>query len=279
LVVVDCDMFGDISSMPSSVVLNSTDVLLNPRVALQDGFKVVWAIDIDSEDFYRMPMSREYIKDNIKAFKLVAKEKMGSLILISDDYYGDNKDYKAFLDEKMEICEAHSCKLVKVPQLFGPSARMRYDTILNEMFMAAFVGGIIHVEDWLRRYPVCSVAIAGEYIVDNVILKDGKEYKRYLRNCMLSLCDYAGIMMKVFDGKAQLSLSGDKLAIYDYNEESVEALPFERYTIHKSFEYMINSLEKDGIKDMVRDCHNNSKMLSNVHSYGNLIKAIGKYGE
>lgn len=277
ITVIDCNMYGDQAALPSTIVLKEADLLANPREALGDGGTVIWAIDIDCEAFYALPMSRNYVKHNLKAFECVAKEKENNLILVTDDYWGTNESYKDFLKKKEEIASEHECMVVKVPQLFGPSARMRYDTLLNEMFFSGFVGGVVHAEDWLRRCAVCSVAIAGEYIVENMVLGDVNN--AILRNCVLSYADYAGLMMKIFDGKAQLSLSNEKLAIYDYKDEGVVNIPFGRYAIHNSFQYMLNSLEKDGIKDMVADCHNNSKMLLGVGGYSNLVKAIGRFGE
>lgn len=276
--VVDCDLYGDIADMPSSVVHIDANVLDGLDVPTKTETMVVWAIDIDSEDFYILPSSRAYVEKNLEAFGYWAMKLGSRLVLVTDDYFGDNVSYKEFLQEKVRICGVHGCKYVKVPQLYGPSARMRYDTLLNEMFLFGFTNGVIQVDDWLRKYPTCSVGTAGEYIVDEVVIPDSGESpdSSKIRNFLMSLCEYAGVMSKVFDGKVQIVLS-NRMAVYEYAEEIVDELPVGRYTVQKSFEYMLNSLEKDGIADMVRSCHNNARMLTDASSYGKLVKAMGKF--
>lgn len=277
IVVIDGDIFGDMAPVPSPVILHVADVLCGDKLPIQDKDTVIWALDIDCENFYTLPISRTYIKRNLEVFEKFASRFGNNLVLVTDDYFGDNPDYKNFLLDKMVICKKYEVRYVKVPQLFGPSARMRYDTILNDMFFSGFVAGVIQANDWLRKYPVCSVGVAGEYIVNNVVLGDVKN--AVIRNCILSLCDYAGIMLKLFDNsKVQIQLTNE-FAIYEYSElnQDIFTVPFGRFTIQKSYAYMINSLEKDGIADMIRDCHNNSKMLSNMNGYGNLLKVMGGF--
>lgn len=261
--IYDCVLYSDEYS--EHVKYEHVDVFQNgvldkPMWNTYDA--VIWMLDIDDEDFYTFTESEKYCKRNIHIFSGFAEKLKDKLILVTDFYCGNNESYAEFLSNKIQVCRNNGCKIFRLASLFGPAPRMRFDTLLNDMFRQAYSGGLIYVQDWLDRIPVCSVAVAGEFIAKNLF-----ENFVYVNVCnaMHSKVEYAHMVNRIFERKPPVVV-GDSYG-GNRNKEFVgvdnELVPFGEYTLKKSFEHMLKGLEKGVVQDIEKDSYYNSRIIRN----------------
>lgn len=250
---------------------------MSPDILARDFDRVVWCIDIDYDKFYTHPdLSQPYIDKNLACFEKMAEKLKDRLIVVIDDYHGNVQTYIKFLSDKKAIARKHMCITVLCPQLFGPSQRMRYDTLLNSMFYSAFVDGVVYLQDPFIKAPVCSVALMGKRIVDEAIFfNDHLELGYY--NCIMSHMEFAVLVQKVFEDKVRLAVS-DRINIYgeyDLKDSPYVQIPFGEFEIPKMFGYMLKCIERGSVEeDVLKDEYNNKKIIENAMSSENFLSFI-----
>ena len=249
---------------PSNLV--RVDVL-NEEIDLSGFDRIVWMLDIDVPSFYTFPISQQYCSKNISVFKNMC-EKYGDRMMFITDLYDNGKilSYKKFIEDKLAICN-HRILSIALPQLYGPSPRMRFDTDLNSMFFIAYLSGGITLDNWLDRVKTASIATAGRYIAENIV--DTAPLSHGIQSYNHSVIEYAGIMVKVFEGKLEMVLSDSYGDTYEnpikenVTMEDVRWLPVDDgATIKKSFEYILNGLSKGLIDGPTKDRYNNAKIIN-----------------
>ncbi len=277
VVVYDNNIFGR-QGLKFGFKVENKDIF---KEKLIKGFdRVVWVLDIDVEQFYWSEVSKCYIEENIRCFLEYSSGYGERMIFVSHNYNGNNITYRDFLSTKTQIVKNYKNDVWLLPELFGPSPSMRFDTLINGMFINAYINGGIFVQDWLKRLPICSVAVAGK-VIAKCASNDVRITFECPVNCCLSVLEYSEIVAKVFKDKCEVILSDD-FKIYKYSEEELSKYSyhdFGEFGIKESMEYMIRALDKGTIDDVTKDYYNNSQIVQNFvasNSFFEFVNSIGK---
>ena len=229
--------------------------------------KIVWCMDIDVPEFYSMVESKAYINKNIKRFKELSEKLKDKLVWVTDYVVLTLKDpYEEMLSKKFDIAHKNKIGIVTIPSLYGPSPRMRFDTITNKMIATAIIESVIYVEDWMDTVNVQSVAVAGKTTAQFVI--DGKEPNvEFLTMSMIELAHIVksafGEKILVLFSEQRMSLNGTRGQLTKYDKDT-------EFSIENSIKYMLAGIEHGVVDSIVKDMYNNSRIVSNYVSTGNM---------
>ncbi len=258
---------------PDNLVL--CDVINNPP-DLSEFDRIVWMLDIDMPDFYTYPVSQKYMTKNMDTFKEMCGKYGKRIIFITDLCEGIKVGtYVNFVRAKVALLEIAGGQSIALPQLYGPSPRMRFDTDLNIMCLMAYMVGGITLDNWLTPIRTLGVATAGKYIADNIHSNDSEGiYGIY--SLRMSAIDCAGIIVKIFDSKAGMTLTDNYAEKWQEPETSVPNIirldvP-NGQSIKSCFEYMRSALSQGIIDDPAKDRYSNAKIIT---SYQSLAQFVG----
>lgn len=230
--------------------------------------KILWCCDIDVQEFYTTEFSKDYINANIKAFEKICKKYKDKMRWVMDDTNTEQPEYQEMLEAKTRAITSNGGITYPVGQLYGPSARIRFDTTLNTMFAMAVMDAVIYVENWLDRIPVQSVALTAKCIAEDIL--DIAKFK--LVDIVYSKIEYAYMMAKVFDDKVQIITSdemGGKQECY-ITGDTINT--HDDFSIEKSFSYMRSALENGALDSVVKDMYNNSRIIANFMASDKFFK-------
>lgn len=227
--------------------------------------RIIWCCDIDVPMFYNTEFSKDYIKANINSFEKMCKQYKKKMYWIQDHSHNGGQEYQKMLDTKKNMISKVGGQICYVGQLYGPSGRMRFDTVLNEMFVMAVTEGNVFVDDWLDHVCLQSVAVVAEYIASDVLLK-----KAELNYMYFSKIELAYRMALIFKRKIGV-VASDNMGTH--NRPCISGVKDDdRYSIEKSFTYMCEGLERGALDSVVKDSYNNSRIIANFIASDNFFK-------
>jgi hypothetical protein len=162
-----------------NAIWNNGDVLKEIRcnniIKFEDVIRDSWdyvilAHNIDVDSFYEL-VDNNYLQEQ-KQFIKNLKKKSPCILNCSTwelDYNIVSKKNDYFKEIETIVCESAG-KNIRVPNLYGPSPRMRWDTTVNEIYYSALVQkSIVLEDDWLSKMPLCSVYDFALYIRNSII--------------------------------------------------------------------------------------------------------------
>jgi len=234
--------------------------------------KVVWCLDIDVPEFYTIPESAEYVKDNLTMFKKFAKQYKEKLVWVTDCFVKKpTTPYEEMLYEKEKITAMHNVQIVNVPNMYGPSPRMRFDTIVNTMIITSIMESAIYVDGWMDTVNVQSVAVVGKAIAQSIM--ENKLLK--CKPITLTKLEIANIVKKAISEKVVILLSeeyttmdGTRGVLSEYDKKA-------EFSIEKSIKYMLAGMENGMVDSIVKDMYNNSRIVSNYISTKGIHTLLG----
>lgn len=176
---------------------------------------IIWSATIDIEGFYFK--FREHTQRMMDIFKKASKKtRLYNCSSYSLSYIDckTNSDVTSIL---FELEKDTSAMVYRIPSLYGPSLRMRWDTIVNEMVLRFITEGeLILGTDWMTKIPIAEVKNVAERIIDDARnSKTSKDFKLkdpplvYERT--FSFLELAHIIKTVFDDKENLLIHIPKL--------------------------------------------------------------------
>lgn len=270
--IVDICLFSD--EYLENVGYRKIDVIDKPKEIIKlakDYDYIVWSLDIDVDNFYLSDLSSDYIKKNIKAFKEIVESIGDKLYLITDNYLGVVENYAEFLDNKIELAVKNKvCGIIQLPELYGPSLRMRFDTLLNQFFYDAYINGLIVIGDEpLEKVPTCNIFLAARFLLE-CMENDISGINEKIACYECSPIEYAFLMQSVFEKNKEnqnISIVSPHTYTFEKEESNITSfLKVGRYSISNVVEYMLNMLEKGAIDDITKDKYNNSRIVNNFLS-------------
>lgn len=254
----------------------ATDIFSEKKMSLGQYDRIVWMFDIDVPEFYTQPISEKYISRNLELFKDMCDTYGKAMLFITDSCEGVTVEpYRKLVRDKINYCNYYGGASIALPQLYGPSPRMRFDTSINMMFLSAYINGNITVERWLERFRTMSVGSAGKLVARSVICPAGT-IAPYSYD--YSVMNYAGILVKIFGNKIGMSLTdnwGDGQItppIDSVELPLIHVSPENGLTLKDSFEYMLKAMGNGEIDDPTKDSYSNAKIIT---SYQSLAQFVG----
>ncbi len=239
--------------------------ILNSELDGVDYDKVIWCCDIDVPEFYTLEESQNYIKDNIAKFTEYSKKLKEKFIWVTDRFtYNPKNPYSEMLAVKENVVSEYGSAMYSIPSLYGPSPRMRCDTIVNVMFVTALVESVIYVNGWMDVVNVQSVAVVGKKIAESAVDGSFPDFEPVA----LTKLELAYLVKKPVGEKILVLVSEEHntmegvrgaLSKYDKNTE---------FSIENSINYMVAGMERGVVDSIVKDMYNNSRIVSNYISTG-----------
>lgn len=246
----------------------TTHIYLGPLTATVEKYDlIIWCCDIDIDSYY----NTNYYKEDEEVFReVVEKSKrfyyIGSFL---EDKKTERIAYQNFLKNRLEIIrERDKAFYLNCGILYGPSPRMRWDTIINLMIFSAIQQNTIFLQnDWLTRFPICNVADAAQFIADSNF---ENKYPCLCSNNM-SLIEMAYVVAKCLK-EVEVIAEGLDMRAEDF---SMKRNVQENFGLISAIENILKGLESGMLPDYEKDCYNNEIMIGNMINgkqvYHNLI--------
>lgn len=219
---------------------------------------IVWCSDIDIDEYY----DYDHYKSDQRFFEYCAKDSenfyyMGSFI--EDIAVSDRQAYRDFVVSRKKLVLQNNGCYFRLPILYGPSPRMRWDTTVNIMiFYAIIQKNIFLMDDWLTRYSVCNVADAAEYMINQI--KDGCREICEVSSENLSLIEMAHVVAKCFKD-VEVSVTSPCVKNYLYHMNTTVARSTD---IMSSVDMISRQLDSDMLPDFEKDKYNNELTIGNM---------------
>jgi len=256
--ILDCGMYDNLDVVdeirPDNLFQESTYSFV---LDVKDYDLIIWCSDIDVPEYY----DQGYEYDD-PFFDLCLKQAknfyyVGHYIdMIEDSPY---KTFRNFIINKRNKIINGGKYYIRCGELFGPSPRMRWDTLVNRMIFMAITQKQIFLEgDWLSKYPICNVSDAAEAIIENTT-DASVEFNTF--SSIMSMVEIAHIIGNCFEDFEKVNTVGDCDKILDLNfEPDIK----DNFSIESSIKQIIRELEAGHLPDFMNDTYSNEVIVNNM---------------
>jgi len=255
--IFDCCMYDneDVKNEISYDILIKESTHADFNILTFDYDLVIWCSDIDVDSYY----DTDYYKRDLECFENTIKE--AKRFYYIGNFIGDTNTnrivYQKFLEERRKIIIDNKGFYFNCGILYGPSPRMRWDTLVNLiLYQALSQKQIILQNDWATRFPICNVADAADFIV-NI---EQPHYDTPICSRNFSIIEISHIIANIVKD-VEVITTGVDVNAYDLSMEEVIK---ESFNLPDTIEYMIKSLEAGHLPDYQKDKYNNELMIHNM---------------
>jgi len=245
------DILPDINH--NNFIQGTTLVYPELDVSLYD--KIYWCSDIDIPEYYEEDWCKD---DDVFFVDCNAVKEFYYMGHFLDLVECEHNHYQDFLIERRKLVFENKQSYFRIGILYGASPRMRWDTLVNRMIFYAIVQNqIVLQSDWLRRFPICNVVDAAEYIISHEPIKDDKDVEVCSTN--MSMIEIAHIIEKKFKDLEIITID-----LADVHDSSLLPRVKGDFDIGKSIDWILKGLETGQLPDFEKDKYNNGITISNM---------------
>lgn len=237
---------------------------------------VVWAANIDSFEFYEICGEKILNDREMTVEALSSKYRVincSSYILSYDDNFPDHPVVEHFHKIEKIITKNNGINL-RIPSIHGPSPRMRWDTVANEIYLSMVLQKMAVLEnDWLTPIPLCNVFDIACKICEVVFDSTLKLEHDYCTE-KYNLLEIAHIISKVFDEPINIQVRNKpsvRIGIYSFKNETSKSFK----SLTESMEQIKKNMQKNNLPDFLNDKYNNEAVIRCARSGRNLINYLG----
>ena len=234
----------------------------------------VWCATPDIPLFYNSDIFLEYRNNILNTFKKIIINSNGRKIIncshwmIDIELYNNDENLKMleFFNILEQFVKKYNVINIRIPVLYGPSLRMRWDTEINEMLFSFFIQNKIFIENWLDTIPVMSVYECAINIV-NCILKNKYTKLDYI---LITKIEIANLIKNCIGNENTIVHPIDLSPIIKRITQILNCPEINNSFIKfiKDFRFNIESMKKqleDGMfEDFENDKYNNSEIFSKI---------------
>jgi len=235
---------------------------------------IVWCSNIDVEGFYQKFAT--HTSKTINLYETIAKAKIGLL----NCFDGKSRDpvKKNTLTEKMFDMSSHTVTYW-IPELYGPSLRMRWDTIINRIIYESLISKVITLgSDWMQKISICKVSYMADVIVDTIVNNEVKKYEDFIEGqfSLIELCFMIKSFLDSDDGEIRITLPKldiekiDASVIQLGNLEYVESL----YELKSTVLNIKEQLTNGALPNFWNDKYNNEVVLLPLIQNSNILEKL-----
>jgi len=165
---------------------------------------VIWCCNIDIEGFYQK--FTKHTQQTVDLFDGLI-DKIPMTVCLD---YKNNDTMTHYMVSKL-ISKSMNDKMIFIPSLYGPSLRMRWDTVINQIMFGFFTEKTVLLgQNWMNKIPICRVAEIAEIVVETTLENKITPYEKYLEGCY-SILELVFIIKSVLDTEDSLNIQISKL--------------------------------------------------------------------
>lgn len=217
---------------------------------------IIWCCNIDIEGFYEKFIKHK--QQTMDFFDMIVDKV--PMIACLDHKCNDN--ITQYMDHKLNYKST-----IYIPSLYGPSLRMRWDTIINQIIFGFLTEKTVLLgQNWMNKIPICRVAEMAETVVNHV---NGIEidYEKYLEG-YYSIIELVFIIKDILDSEDSLNINISKLDLKEINSVFDSKID---YNIQQSIQILEETvlnikeqLTNRALPDFWNDKYNNEAVLSPI---------------
>jgi nucleoside-diphosphate-sugar epimerase len=180
-----------------------------------------------------------------------------------------------FIIKLMEVFKEKGACCLELSELYGPSPRMRWDTIPNKIIFDFITQGGVVVENMFEYIDVLSVYDAAEFIVNYMNNEIGCTYPKIVYQTY-TVIELVSVVKKII-GTDNLTI-GINGSFYKENNPDYPkySISFKKVVepLEKSIKSMLSQLEKNQFQDFTDDRYNNTTCVANMKMGINLVERL-----
>lgn len=235
---------------------------------------IVWCANIDISQYYNLKEK----PDTIGLLKKFADS--NKKIINCSTYTIDFRDAFSQCDEMFDYLEAvekvvDDCKglNLRIPDLYGPSPRMRWDTLINTLLYTALSQNIILLDHTcFSNIPTMGVADCADYIVSFCLdlVKDDYRYPAPFRKFytdFISPIEVSYIIKNCFGDRLEqvhVPTNTDFIKITSPAYEEQSTLLDAKTNLHDIVDLLVKQFDKGALPDFENDKYNNRVMIQSL---------------
>lgn len=246
---------------------------------------VILCHHIDYPDFFnsdnKIIGTTDFIMSSLKDVKQVINVIDNKFLYKNISESKDYQKYNDYIYRNATRLLAHkNMTTIISPCLFGASLRMRWDTILNEIYLSLMTQKfcVLDFESMFCPTFLLSAVSFADYIIKKIGVENDQKYwlpYSEMRNPL----EIAAILKKKLeleDDKLEINFTGSS-KIIEYSPTmtyvELERITGESYDTFLSV--MEKNLESNNLPDFMKDKYNNRTMLDNYCQYSSLVQSLG----
>jgi hypothetical protein len=217
---------------------------------------VVWCCNIDIEGFYQK--FTKHAQQTMNLFDSIVNDIPMTICLD----YKNNDIMTHYMYNK-----SSKQNLFWIPSLYGPSLRMRWDTVINQAIFGFLTEKTVLLgQNWMNKIPICRVAEMASVIVDSVH-GHVTPFENYLEG-EFSIIELVFMIKNVLDTEDSLNIQISQLDLKEI--ESKFGCKID-YTVQQSVQILEETvlnikeqLTNRALPDFWNDKYNNEAVLSPI---------------
>jgi len=234
---------------------------------------IIWTCNYDIRMFYEEHSS--YSRKMLNAIEQLSKNTQ-VLNLSSYDTAVENDSYFRYFSEIEKI----SSESIRVPVLYGPSLRMRWDTLVNMMFYNLLIEKQISlIKYWLDVIPVAHVWDYARFILNQICGTYDFNKTDIVCSDHYSLIEIANLVKIPLQKKqhdCEIIVNDFEVKDLERVEDGIEGIKNGPNTsIVETFDFIISQIEANKLADFTSERYNNTAIVQSatmVKNFVNLIK-------
>lgn len=222
--------------------------------------KIIWCSNIDIEGFYDNFM--DHNRKTLRLFDLMVETNKMILCLSSKSKEMDKMDVVT-----RYMCEKNGGSVIYwIPELYGPSLRMRWDTLINRIILCAIVEKTIQIDsNWMQKICMMRVASMADIIIETAVENKITRFEDFIEGqfSILELCFMIKSFLDSSEDTINIQLSSldidalDTSVIQLGNLEYLDSL----YMFKKTVLNIKEQLTNGALPDFLNDKYNNEAVL------------------
>jgi len=216
---------------------------------------IIWCSNIDIEGFYEKFI--EHKKQTLNLFDSIVS---GIPMTICLDYK-NNDTITHYMYNKSE---KHN--RIWIPPLYGPSLRMRWDTIINQIMFGFFTEKTVLLgQNWMTKIPICRVSQMASIVIDVI---QQKPFENYIEG-QFSILELVFMIKSFLDTEEDsLNIQMSKLNMEDVKDSLFKDIDIDLTKSVQILEETVLNVKEQltnrALPDFWNDKYNNEAVLSPI---------------
>jgi hypothetical protein len=130
--------------------------------------KIIWACDMDVPEFYSCDLFGVYLDKMMQIFVDLCKSydviSFTDVFSVKDSFENERRGkINAYFEARNELKFSNFI----IPCLFGASIRMRWDLLINSIFLSLILDTPVQIKNWRLVVPFCSVVDFCNHVIED----------------------------------------------------------------------------------------------------------------
>lgn len=228
---------------------------------------IVWCANIDSERYYCEQLHDHKLRSFLDFNELAS---LGKKFINCSTFrlnYQETKNSPAYqnLIEREMVAEKYNQINIRIPSLYGPSPRMRWDTYINSMILSCMTQKKIYIEsDWLTDIPICHVVNMAEYIRELCTIPSTNIIRHFQLDMfnLIEISHIIGLSLGIKDIEV-ITETNRQTVPNNYDIQGIPWSPNKKLSIKDALVGFKKNIEIGNLPNFLDDKFNNEVMIDN----------------